>query len=123
MDNTRKNEPKEKGFSLPESLLMLAIPFKVVEKAVINISNNNLNSDLQIPIFPKSQFGKATMSLQLTPIFEITENISSIRTLKIESGRINRKSLSTIPKKFELLEDFKNMPQKNRKNSILSEYK
>ena len=63
------------------------------------------------------------MSLQLTPIFEITENISSIRTLKIESGRINRKSLSTIPKKFELLEDFKNMPQKNRKNSILSEYK
>lgn len=89
---------------------LLAVPFNTLGKILSGLSSKG-EKDLsfQIPIFPKVQFGDNTKSLSIIPKFaNIADDVPNdvVRGLKLESGRITKKTEKHHPKRFEFLNDF-----------------
>ena len=89
---------------------LLAVPFNTLGKILSGISSKEEKKlDFQVPMFPKAQFGDNTKSLSIIPKFaSITDSTSNdfVRGLKVESGRIMKKTEKDLPKRFEFLNDF-----------------
>ena len=109
--------PLARALTITKPIMALAVPFNVLQQTLYDISNNS-PSDLQIPAFPKSQFGNNTKSLSIIPKFEVAENINIVRSLKIESGRISRRNLESLTNKFLFLDDYNN-PMKKQMKRVL----
>lgn len=89
-----RQEGKRSNFSLKNNLCALAVPFNLISSSLSAYSSKASSMDLQIPVFPKMQFGNTTRSLQIIPKFELIHFETpkeAIRDLKLEYGRIVRR--------------------------------
>lgn len=91
------------------SLSSLAVPFPIITSALNSISTKVSNFDLQIPVFPKREFGNSLGNKQIQIKFEKIQRmctVEDIKELKYESGRIKKKSVRIYKKRFQFLDDF-----------------
>jgi hypothetical protein len=102
-------------------LCSLAVPFDVLSKAVSAIQFRQARVEYQIPVFPKTEFGKSTKGLEIQPKFEQIGNISTkskIRNLKLAGGRIKVNQSTKNCMKLEILADFNRLAAERTKNKL-----
>lgn len=91
------------------SLSSLAVPFPIISSALTTISSRGLSFDLQVPVFPKREFGNSLGNKQIEIKFEKIQRmctVEDIKELKYESGRIKKQSVRIHKKRFQFLDDF-----------------
>lgn len=103
-------EPKSETKKLFSKTSLLAIPFGAVNKMISGITNREIISNIEVPMFPKTPFGSTTLSLTIVPKFEkVSVGVDNeiIKGMKLESGRIKKRVPYTKHEKFEYLKDLK----------------
>lgn len=118
-----KEEPKAETKNPFSKSSFLAVPFNKFTKMISGISNRETNANIEVPMFPKTPFGRTSLSLAIIPKFEKVEqgiNPEIINEMKLSTGRVRKRSLKAETDRFEYSKDFKQITGRTLKNFLRS---
>jgi hypothetical protein len=95
-----------------KSSLYLPVHLPTILKEIFSISSRSSNTNLQVPIFPKREFGNSIKTKIFDPKFKNFQknfNDEKILEMKLESGRVRKKIPNLMNKRFRFLDDLNSL--------------